>query len=98
MAGGGAADHLLMDAPGSELQVIGEFEVPLFGDTNNFFPFAARASAALDLYLLGYGGLRPLPPSAATPARPSYHFTSTEVDLFSLVIEPGTAINVVEVL
>src|SRR5262249_5507333 len=87
-----------MDASGSELQVVGEFGMYLFRETNNLLSLAARAGAALDLDLAVHGGLRPLPPFAAAPARPPYRLAGSEVDLLSLVVEPGTAVDVVEVL
>src|SRR5947208_2837478 len=98
MAGGGAADHLPMDAPGSELQVVGEFGMHLFGETYDPFSLAARAGAARNLDLPVRGELRPLPPFAAAPARPPYRLAGSEVDLLSLVVEVGTAVDVVEVL
>ena len=59
---------------------------------------AAGAGVALELDLPVGRQLEPFPPLPGPPAGPPDHLVGAEEDLLSLVVEVGTAVDVVEVL
>src|SRR5262249_45757889 len=98
VAGGGAADHLPADAPGGKLQVVGQLGMQLVGEPDDPPSLAARAGAAPDHDLPVHRQFRPLPRLAVMETGRPDRLAGSEVDLLPLVVEPGAAIDVVEVL
>src|SRR5215470_9824982 len=98
MTGGGAADHLTADSPCGELQIIAELGVHLAVESCDPFPLAPGADGAPNLDLPVHREFQPLPTLTVTQACPPYRLAGAEVNLLPLVVEPGTAVDMVEVL
>src|SRR5262249_25002739 len=97
IAGCSAADHLPADAARRELEVIGQFRVRVVAQAGDAVSLAVRTSVAPKLDLSAHRQPRSLSPIAVTPAGPPDQLAGAEVDLLPLIVEPGAAVNVVEI-
>src|SRR5262249_31408193 len=95
IAVGRAVHNLPPHATRGKLQVVGELDVFLV-QPGGPFPLASRTRAAPDLDFPISGQLPRLPPFPVQQAGSPDHLVGTEVDLLSLVVEEGTAVDVVE--
>ena len=98
MAGGRAADHLTADASRRELQVVGELGVHLAVQSGDPLSLAAGADIALDLDLPVHRQFRSFLPFPGVQAGSPDRLAGAEEDLLSLIVEVGTAVDVVEIL
>src|SRR5262249_7189115 len=94
---GGVADNLPANGSPGEPEVVRKLGVDLVRAPDNILPFTARACAAPDHDLLVYGQFGSLPRCAVPMTCFSDSRAGAEKDFLPLVIEIGTAVDVIEV-